>query len=115
MLDLYTALAEPARRHMLDRLLDAEASVTDLVDAVGLSQTATSKHLRVLRECGLVRVRVDGQRRIYGIDPRPLREVDDWLDRYRARWNRYVDDLTRHLDHHPADHHPASTTTHEGA
>ena len=97
----YTALAEPHRRQILDLLRGGERPVGDLVDRLALSQPGVSKHLRVLREAGLVRVRVDGRRRLYALDPRPLAEVDQWLEPYRAFWNERLDDLERHLEEHP--------------
>jgi DNA-binding transcriptional ArsR family regulator len=98
---LFDVVAEPTRRRILDRLLVGDASVGELVDDTGLSQPAVSKHLRVLREHGLVTVVVDAQRRIYALDSRPLTEIDDWLQAYRATWNRHVDALVEHLDQEP--------------
>jgi DNA-binding transcriptional ArsR family regulator len=72
--------------------------VGELVDGVGLSQPAVSKHLRVLRDAGLVEVRADGQRRLYRIRPEPLVEVDEWLAPYRALWGGALDRLGRHLE-----------------
>src|SRR5580765_6145146 len=82
----FEVLAEPNRRRILDLLLDAERPVSGLVDALSVSQPAVSKHLRVLRDAGLVDVRVDAQRRIYRVRPEPLREVDEWLAPYRRLW-----------------------------
>ena len=95
---LFDVVAEPNRRRILDRLLHADASVGELVDDTGLSQPAVSKHLRVLREHGLVTVAVRAQRRIYALDSRPLVAIDEWLQGYRATWNRHVDALIDHLD-----------------
>ncbi len=97
----YAALAEPHRREILDLLRGGERPVGDLVDRLQLSQPGVSKHLRVLREAGLVRVRVDGRQRLYALDPRPLAEVDAWLEPYRAFWNERLDDLERYLKEHP--------------
>ena len=97
----YAALAEPHRRHILDVLRDGEQSVGDLVGELGLTQPGVSKHLRVLREAGLVAVRADGRRRLYGLRPEPLAEVDAWLEPYRAFWGRRLDALERHLEEHP--------------
>jgi DNA-binding transcriptional ArsR family regulator len=108
--DLYAVLAEPARRRILDRLLQSEASVTDLITVIGMSQTAMSKHLRVLREHNLVTARVDAQRRIYALNSAPLTEIDDWLHAYRLRWNSRIDALAQHLD---ALHPPLSEEEHE--
>jgi DNA-binding transcriptional ArsR family regulator len=94
----FDVIAEPNRRRILDLLLDRERAVGDLVDALHVSQPAVSKHLRVLRDAGLVAVRADGQRRLYRARPEPLREVDDWLRPYREQWSARLDDLERHLD-----------------
>jgi DNA-binding transcriptional ArsR family regulator len=91
-------LAEPTRRRILDLLLERERPVGDLVDALGASQPATSKHLRVLREAGLVGVRADGPRRIYALRPEPLADLDAWLAPYRRLWTASLDALERHLD-----------------
>jgi DNA-binding transcriptional ArsR family regulator len=97
----YAALAEPSRRRILDLLRDGERSVNDLVSRLGLSQPGVSKHLRVLREAGLVEVRPDGRRRWYGLRAAPLAEVDEWLEPYRELWNARLDDLERHLEENP--------------
>ena len=94
----FEVLAEPARRRILDLLRIGERPVGTLVDELAMSQPAVSKHLRVLREHGLVTVVVDAQRRIYALDSRPLTAIDDWLQGYRATWNRHVDALVEHLD-----------------
>jgi DNA-binding transcriptional ArsR family regulator len=94
----FEVLAEPSRRRILDLLREGEHSVGDLVAVIGLSQPGVSKHLRVLREAGLVRVRVDAQRRLYGVRAEPLAEVDEWLEPYRRLWARQLDALERHLD-----------------
>jgi DNA-binding transcriptional ArsR family regulator len=72
--------------------------VNELVDRLGLSQPGTSKHLRVLREAGLVKVRTEAQRRVYALQPRPLAELDAWLAPYRRLWSDSLDALERHLD-----------------
>ncbi|MPZ90568.1 MAG: metalloregulator ArsR/SmtB family transcription factor [Actinobacteria bacterium] len=91
-------LAEPNRRRILDLLREAERPVGELVAALGVSQPAVSKHLRVLREAGLVEVRPDAQRRIYRVRPDPLRDLDEWLAPYRFLWGARLDDLEKHLD-----------------
>ncbi|MFE9205187.1 ArsR/SmtB family transcription factor [Micromonospora sp. NPDC007230] len=96
--DAFAVLAEPTRRRILDRLRRTESSVGDLVDELGMSQPAVSKHLKVLREAGLVTCRTAAQQRIYRIDPSPLRAVDDWLGPYRRMWADHLDALERHLD-----------------
>ncbi|MBQ1020946.1 winged helix-turn-helix transcriptional regulator [Micromonospora sp. D93] len=96
--DVFTVLAEPTRRRILDQLRDAERSVGELVDGLGVSQPAVSKHLRVLRDAGFVTCRTAARQRIYRLDPGPLRDVDSWLDPYRRLWTRHLDALERHLD-----------------
>lgn len=98
MLDTYAIIAEPSRRRILDRLLQSDSNVTDLVNELSLSQPLVSKHLRTLRESGLVRVKVEAQRRIYSLNASPLAEIDEWLRDYRMRWNQHVDALEEHLE-----------------
>ena len=94
----FEVLAEPNRRRILDLLRQGERPVGGLVDDLGVSQPAVSKHLRVLREAGLVEMRVDAQRRVYRLRTEPLQEIDAWLAPYRALWNTSLDKLARHLD-----------------
>ncbi len=94
----FEVLAEPHRRQILDLLRQGERPVGELVGELTLSQPAVSKHLRVLREAGLVSVRHDAQRRLYRLRPEPLQAVDEWLAPYRAMWAASLDDLERHLD-----------------
>ncbi|MEV4385208.1 metalloregulator ArsR/SmtB family transcription factor [Micromonospora sp. NPDC049580] len=96
--DAFTVLAEPTRRRILDALRDADRSVGELVDGLGVSQPAVSKHLRVLREAGFVSCRSAARQRIYRLEPGPLRAVDGWLAPYRRLWTRHLDALQRHLD-----------------
>jgi DNA-binding transcriptional ArsR family regulator len=98
---MFEVVAEVNRRRILDLLREEERPVGTLVDALGLSQPAVSKHLRVLRDAGLVDVRVDGQRRMYRLRPEPLREIDEWLTPYREAWRDRLDALERHLDAMP--------------
>ena len=93
----FTVLAEPRRRQILDLLLEAERPVGDLVHATAMSQPAVSKHLRVLRDAGLVDVRTDAQRRIYRVQADPLRSMDEWLEPYRRLWAVRLDALEQHL------------------
>jgi DNA-binding transcriptional ArsR family regulator len=95
---MFDVLAEPHRRQILDLLRESERAVGELVDEVGISQPNVSKHLRVLREAGLVDVRTDGQRRVYRLHAEPLREIDEWLQPYRVAWSKRLDALERHLD-----------------
>ena len=94
----WNALADPHRRAVLELLRERPRPVGELVLCLGLSQPGTSKHLRVLREAGLVTAEVDAQRRVYALDTRPLAELDDWLAPYRQMWDRRLDALERHLD-----------------
>jgi len=94
----FAVLAEPARRQILELLRQRERPVGELVERLELSQPGVSKHLRVLREAGLVRVRPDGQRRWYGLRAEPLAELDAWLAPYRELWGGRLDALERHLD-----------------
>lgn len=94
----FEVLAEESRRRILDALVEGERPVGDLVDLLSLSQPAVSKHLKILREAGLVESRTDAQRRIYRVRPEPLREVDDWLVPYRRRWASHLNALERHLE-----------------
>lgn len=94
----FEVLAEPSRRRILELLQSGERSVNSLVDDLGLSQPAVSKHLRVLREAGLVSARVDGPHRRYRLVPEPLVEVDDWLTPFRQAWGRRLDALDTYLD-----------------
>src|SRR5213593_2072276 len=103
----FGVLAEPNRRRILDLLRVAERPVGELVGQLGVSQPAVSKHLRVLREAGLVEVRSDAQRRLYRVRAEPLRAVDEWLEPYRWLWTSRLDALERHLDAMP-DELPAS-------
>ena len=97
----FDVLAEPNRRRILDLLATAERPVGELVGELRLSQPAISKHLRVLREAGLVEVRVEAQRRLYSVRPEPLRAIDAWLEPYRRMWTASLDGLERHLDSMP--------------
>jgi len=95
---VFDVVAEPTRRHILDLLLQRPRSVGELVELLGRSQPGTSKHLRVLRDAGLVRVRRDAQRRLYELAPEPLAEIDVWLRQYRSLWAGRLDALERYLD-----------------
>lgn len=95
---VFGVLAEPHRRQILELLLERPRAVGELVAGVGLSQPGTSKHLRVLRDCGLVRSRIDGARRVYEVRAEPLRALDEWLAPYRRLWSASLDRLQRALD-----------------
>ena len=94
----FEVMAEPNRRVIVELLRDRERTVGELVQKLDVSQPAVSKHLRVLREVGLVESRIDAQRRVYRMRSQPLRELDAWLEPYRAMWTRSLDALERHLD-----------------
>jgi DNA-binding transcriptional ArsR family regulator len=95
---VWPALTDPKRRAMLDLLRTRPHDVGEFVEALGVSQPMASKHLRVLRDAGLVRVTGVAQRRVYSIDPAPLLAIDEWLAPYRALWNERLDALGRYLD-----------------
>jgi DNA-binding transcriptional ArsR family regulator len=97
----FEVLAEPNRRRILDLLRDADLPVGELVDHLTVSQPAVSKHLRILRDAGLVDVHSDAQRRIYRLRTEPLQAVDAWLAPYRQLWSARLDLLERHLDRMP--------------
>ena len=94
----FAVLAEPSRRRILGLLRERERSVGELVTDLGLSQPGVSKHLRVLREAGLVEAHVEAQRRLYQLRPEPLAELDAWLSPYRHFWSGRLDALEAHLD-----------------
>jgi DNA-binding transcriptional ArsR family regulator len=95
--DTFQILAEPSRRVLLKALLAGELPVNTLVELSGMSQPVVSKHLKILREAGLVDVRPSGQRRLYSLRPEPLRDLDDWLQPYRQYWSDRLDALESHL------------------
>ena len=94
----FAVLAEPHRRSILRLLSSSERSVGELMHRLRLPQPSVSKHLKVLREGGFVESRVAAQRRVYRLNPKPLREVDTWLAPFRRLWSTHVDALERHLD-----------------
>lgn len=98
MVSTFAVLADPSRREILDLLRERERPVGDLVDRLTLAQPTVSKHLKVLREAGLVEVRTDAQKRWYRVSPEPLAEIDAWLAPYRRMWEKSLDALERRLD-----------------
>jgi DNA-binding transcriptional ArsR family regulator len=98
MSSTWSALADPHRRAVLELLRERPRPVGELVQCLGLSQPGTSKHLRVLRQAGLVSASADAQRRVYALNTAPLAELDAWLAPYRRIWERRLDALERHLD-----------------
>ncbi|MFF3438384.1 ArsR/SmtB family transcription factor [Streptosporangium sp. NPDC002721] len=103
MATTFEVLAEPRRREILDLLRTGERPVGDLVERLALTQPTVSKHLRILREAGLVEVRQDAQRRWYRLRPEPLAEMAAWLEPYRSMWETSLDALERHLDTMPEE------------
>ena len=95
---LFTLLADPSRRAILDRLCAGERAAGEIGAGLGLSQPGVSKHLRLLREAGLVTVRGEAQRRVYALKPDALRALDAWLEPYRAFWAGRLDALETHLN-----------------
>jgi DNA-binding transcriptional ArsR family regulator len=94
----FAALADPTRARIVDALAARERTVNEIVGLFPISQPSISRHLRILREAGLVRVEASGRLRRYRLDPRPLREIDAWLARYRALWSERLDALEAHMD-----------------
>jgi DNA-binding transcriptional ArsR family regulator len=94
----WAALADPHRRTMVELLRERPRPVGELVELTGLTQPGTSKHLRVLRDAGLVQARPDAQRRVYELRPAPLAELDAWLAPYRRMWEASLDALERRLN-----------------
>ena len=100
---VFELIAEPNRRAILGLLISSEQSVGEIERQLRMSQPAVSKHLRVLRDAGVVEATVDAQRRLYRVRPEPLREIDTWLAPFRKFWSAHVDALERHLDRlHPS-------------
>jgi DNA-binding transcriptional ArsR family regulator len=96
-MNVYEALAEPHRRRIIELVGDGERTAGDIVDALAISQPGASKHLRILREAGLVSVRKDAQRRVYRLEPDKLAELDAWLQPYRRFWSGKLDARVDHL------------------
>ncbi|HTL96040.1 MAG TPA: metalloregulator ArsR/SmtB family transcription factor [Gemmatimonadaceae bacterium] len=98
MQSVFEIIAEPNRRAILGLLVSAEQSVGEIERRLRIPQPAVSKHLRVLRDAGLVESTVDAQRRLYHLKPEPLEELDAWLAPFRRFWSAHIDALERHLD-----------------
>jgi DNA-binding transcriptional ArsR family regulator len=96
--DAFNAVAEPRRREILDVLAGGERPVNDLVALLGVAQPQVSKHLRVLREVGLVDVRDEGRQRMYRLNGRSLKPIHDWIKRYERTWNERYDAMDELLD-----------------
>ena len=96
-MEVFEAVSDPTRRRILELLAEGECSAGELGAAFSVTRPAISRHLRILREGGLVACRKEAQRRIYRLNPNPLREMDAWLERYRGYWRGQLDDLEAHL------------------
>jgi DNA-binding transcriptional ArsR family regulator len=95
---VFAVIAEPNRRAILSLLASSEQTVGGIEKRLRMSQPTVSKHLRVMREAGIVESTVDAQRRVYRLRPEPLQELDAWLSPFRRLWARHLDALERHLD-----------------
>lgn len=93
----FAALSDASRRRIVELLVDGERSVNDLVAELDIAQSGVSRHLKILRDAGFVSVRADGQKRLYALRAEPLRELDAWMDRYRAWWETRLDAMARQL------------------
>lgn len=100
-MNAFAALADPRRTEIVDALAVRPRTVNEIVGMFSVTQPAISRHLKVLREAGLVRVVPEGKTRVYHLEPAPLREIDRWLDRYRRFWANKLDALDRHLEENP--------------
>ncbi len=106
-MDVFSAIADPSRRRLLDLLADGQRPAGDLVKALpSLTQPAVSRHLRILRESGLVKVHPQAQQRLYALTPEGLRELDQWITLYRQFWPEKLNALAAHLDRTRASDKP---------
>jgi DNA-binding transcriptional ArsR family regulator len=97
MTSVFEAVADPTRRRIVELVSTRELPAGDIADAFAISRPAISRHLRVLREAGVLAARGDGQRRLYRLEPKALDELDDWIDRTRHFWSQHLSELDRHL------------------
>jgi DNA-binding transcriptional ArsR family regulator len=97
-MQVFEVLADPVRQQIVELLAEGERTAGEIAERFAISRPAISRHLRVLRESGLARVEIDAQRRVYRLDPAPLREAGMWIDQQRARWEARLDALGTHLD-----------------
>jgi DNA-binding transcriptional ArsR family regulator len=102
-MQVYEAIADPVRRRIIEMLASGERAAGDIAGQFPVSRPAISRHLRVLRDAGLITWRGDAQKRVYRLDHRPLQEVDQWLDRYRSFWNPRLDALVNEAETHDDD------------
>src|SRR5260221_8898661 len=97
-IDTFQTLADPTRRQIVELLLKGEQAVNDIVDRVDIHQSGVSRHLRILHEAGFVKVRPEGPKRLYSLRAEPFRELDVWIDRYRALWEARLDRFEQELE-----------------
>lgn len=100
-MNAFEVLGDPVRRRILELIADGETTSGDVCAVIqqefGITQPAVSQHLRVLRDAGFATVRPEGTRRLYAVNPGPLRDVDDWLDRFRRFWTPHLEALATEL------------------
>lgn len=113
--DVFSALAEPNRRAILDLLVAGERAVNDLVALLGIAQPQVSKHLRILKEVGLVRVRKAGRRRVYQLQAEELRTVHDWTKHFEQYWSHQLHELKAHAESKAKRPRPSSSARCDGA
>jgi DNA-binding transcriptional ArsR family regulator len=115
----FDILGDPTRRRILDLLADGEMSAGEITTVIraehGISQAAVSQHLRVLRESGFATARADGARRLYVVEATPLREIDEWLDRFRSMWDQPMDALATELARGRRERRLAATASEDPA
>jgi DNA-binding transcriptional ArsR family regulator len=97
-IEVFQTLADPTRFQIIEALRGGEQAVNDIVDRVDIHQSGVSRHLRILHEAGFVQMRPDGPKRLYSLRPEPFRDLDAWLDRYRALWEARLDRLAQELE-----------------
>src|SRR5262245_60765368 len=110
-MQVFEVLADPVRQQIVEMLADGERTAGEIARRFSISRPAISRHLRVLRESGLARLRVDAQRRVYGLDPAPLREASAWMARQQERWQARLDALGDRLDQMERDEQDAKEGT----
>jgi DNA-binding transcriptional ArsR family regulator len=97
-IEVFQTLADPTRFQIIEALRGGERAVNDIVERVDIHQSGVSRHLRILHEAGFVQVRPDGSKRLYSLRPEPFRDLDAWLDRYRALWEARLDRFAQELE-----------------
>jgi len=105
---VFAAIADPTRRAILQRLADGEVAAGHIAEAFPISRPAVSKHLRILRQAALVQEQRRGRQRVYQLNAQPLREVDGWLEQYRAFWLKNLASLKRHVEAHTKEENDES-------